>query len=194
MVRRPGTTLVELMVTVFLFSLLMSLILGFYIYGTRITERRNRVSDNYRLAVQVADKVETLLKNAWVGEVGGDYVSFTPLDPDRPVSRRAPRPSRYGAVLAVLPGREAAGGAPALPTRLVLHDRQGTRTLLELPPSAAISFGPSLTGGLPPGYVDVNINLQSPMPDGPGPGQAGGIGLGKGRSLSFTRRVVLERL
>ena len=69
MVRRRGTTLVELLVVMSVWCFIMVAVLGFYIYGTKITKREDQVSGEIRAVQQVADKFNTFLRNADLLEV-----------------------------------------------------------------------------------------------------------------------------
>lgn len=64
MVRRAGTTLVELLIVMSVWSFILVAILGFYIYATKINKRNDQVSAEIRAVQQVADKLNTVLRNA----------------------------------------------------------------------------------------------------------------------------------
>ena len=49
-----------------IFSLMMVLILGFYVYSIRISDHRNASSDRYRRLVSVFDRIQVTLEAAWV--------------------------------------------------------------------------------------------------------------------------------
>ena len=69
MVRRSGTTLVELLVVMSVWSFIMVAVLGFYIYGTKVNKRNDQMSAEIRAVQQVADKFNTVLRNADLLEV-----------------------------------------------------------------------------------------------------------------------------
>ena len=73
-----GTTLIEVLVVTSIFLLLMSMILGFYIYGTRATSRHEGISESYRRAIQHIARLETYLAFSRVYQVASDYVVYTP--------------------------------------------------------------------------------------------------------------------
>ncbi|CAN0309917.1 unnamed protein product, partial [Phaeothamnion confervicola] len=64
MVRRRGTTLVETLVVVFLFSLLTTVILGFYMFANRASQNHEQLSENYRKMLTVLDRLETLMQGS----------------------------------------------------------------------------------------------------------------------------------
>ncbi len=76
-VSRRGTSLIELMVVSFLFLLIMSLILGFYVYASGVTRHRDKKSATYRRVAVTLDKVETELQNARIYTVREDQVVYT---------------------------------------------------------------------------------------------------------------------
>jgi type II secretory pathway pseudopilin PulG len=160
---RRGTTLLELVVVFFLFSLLLVLILGFYVYGSSITARQERTSEAYRRAVTTLDRVETLLKNAHVYDIQSDQVIFAPLkDPQGRFLTLDSPPS----TLLVYQGT------------LALRRGGQQQTLTILRANESLSFSGTATS-----HVDVRFSST------PGVGRAGE---GTGRPLTLTRRVLLE--
>ena len=74
MVKRTGTTLVELLVVMSVWSFIMIAVLGFYIYSTKVNKRNDQMSAEIRAVQQVADKFNTALRDADLLEV----VQFPP--------------------------------------------------------------------------------------------------------------------
>ncbi|MBS2034929.1 hypothetical protein JST97_08070 [bacterium] len=62
--RGRGTTLVELLVVMSVWTLIMVAVLGFYIYATRVHRRYDQMSQELRSIQQVADKFNTVLRHA----------------------------------------------------------------------------------------------------------------------------------
>lgn len=85
MVKR-GTTLVEVLVVMSVWCFILVAILGFYIYGTKINKRNDQVSAEIRAVQQVADKFNTVLRNADLLEV----IQFPPTVLFRRVEENAP--------------------------------------------------------------------------------------------------------
>ncbi len=77
MVRRRGASLIELMVVCFLFLLIMSLILGFYVYANNVTRFRDAKSATYRRVAVTLDHIETELQNGRIYAVREDQVLYT---------------------------------------------------------------------------------------------------------------------
>lgn len=79
MVRRAprGASLVELMVVCFLFLLIMSLILGFYVYANNVTRYRDAKSATYRRVAITLDHIETEIQNARIYAVREDQILYT---------------------------------------------------------------------------------------------------------------------
>ena len=61
-----GTTLLELMVVMALWSGLLVLILGFYISATQISRRHDKISDSYRKVHEILESVDALLSRSRV--------------------------------------------------------------------------------------------------------------------------------
>lgn len=77
MVKRRGASLIELMVVCTLFLLIMSLVLGFYVYANRVTRHRDAKSATYRRVALTLDHVETELQNGRIYAVREDQVLYT---------------------------------------------------------------------------------------------------------------------
>lgn len=170
MVRRPGgTTFAETLVVVSLFSLMMIVILGFYIEGTRVTSRQDKYSGSYRRVLQVLDRMEVLLSYARVYEVRGDQVMFSNLARPQPLLLGQPD---YGAVASTLVVRRD-------PPALVLRESGVSRTFLELEPWDRVSFSLSDMGTL-----SVTAVSRPPLDGNRGEGDA--------RTIQATRRILLE--
>ena len=71
---RRGTTLIELLVVMSVWAFIMVAVLGFYIFGTKVNRRYDQMSQELRAVQQVADKFNTVLRQATLLEV----VQFPP--------------------------------------------------------------------------------------------------------------------
>ncbi|MEW6278562.1 MAG: hypothetical protein AB1758_08080 [Candidatus Eremiobacterota bacterium] len=138
MVRR-GTSLVELMVVVFVFSLLMTLILGFYVHASSVTRKRDAQSQQYRRITQTLDKVETLLQEARVFGVYQDQIVYTTLQEPAVVNRVA----AWDPIATTL----ISDG-----NKLMLRRTGSTRTILLLQPGEHVDFNDQGN------YIDVTYN------------------------------------
>lgn len=70
MVRRSsGTTLIELLVVMSVWIFVLTAILGFYIYATKINRKNDKMSAQLRAVQQIADKMNTVLRHADIREV-----------------------------------------------------------------------------------------------------------------------------
>lgn len=165
--RPPGTTLTELLVVTMLFSILMVLILGFYIEGSRVTSRQDRYSASYRRVLQVLDRLSTLLGTARIYHVQADQIVFSPLPARSPLTLGRPDWGPMASTLLV----------QTSPPALILREGGATRTFLELQPWDGVSFGASGTGAL-------SVTATSRPPLQAGEGQA--------RTIQATRRILLE--
>ena len=167
--RSAGTTLAELLVAMLLFSLLMVLILGFYIEGSRVSSRQDKYSASYRRVLQVLDRVDTLLAFARVYQVAADQVQFAPLPAGSPLALGRPDWGSRASTLVVLTD----------PPALVLHQDGASHTLLELAAWDQVRF--SRSG---PDTLTVTASSTPPLGAGEGAGQA--------RTIQVTRRILLE--
>lgn len=86
MVRTRGTTLVELLVVMAVWSFIMVAVLSFYVYGTKVSRRHEAMSAELRAVQQVADKFNTVLRDAELIEVQ----QFPPTILFRRVDERQP--------------------------------------------------------------------------------------------------------
>ena len=85
-----GTTLAELLVVMATFSLLITVILGFYVHASRLTKNISRRTDVYRRATSIADKIEVTLSNSRVFFVSAYAVTFSPLNTSNTVTSQGP--------------------------------------------------------------------------------------------------------
>lgn len=69
-----ATTLIELLVVMSVWAFIMVAVLGFYIFGTKVNRRYDQMSQELRAVQQVADKFNTVLRQATLLEV----VQFPP--------------------------------------------------------------------------------------------------------------------
>jgi len=66
---RLAATLVELLVVMSVWAFVMTAVLSFYIYATKINRRNDQMSAQIRAVQQVADKFNTVLRHANIREV-----------------------------------------------------------------------------------------------------------------------------
>ena len=66
---KRGTTLVELLVVMAVWSFILVAVLSFYIYGTKVNRRYDQMSQELRAVQQVADKFNQVLSHAVLLEV-----------------------------------------------------------------------------------------------------------------------------
>ena len=78
--RRGGTTLLELLVVTVVFLLILTVVLGFYVWGHNTTESQSRIADNDRRMMQMVDRLRTLLVSGEIDRVISTEIDFTPID------------------------------------------------------------------------------------------------------------------
>ncbi len=89
--KQSGTTLAELLVTMFLFTLIVGTIMSFYTQSTRVTAQQDSISDAYRRAITIADKIETYTAYATIYRLSYNYVVFSPPNADNPIKNGQPQ-------------------------------------------------------------------------------------------------------
>lgn len=67
--KHRAATLVELLVVMSIWSFLMVAILGFYAYGTKVSTRYDKASQEIRVVQLLADKINTFCRNAHILQV-----------------------------------------------------------------------------------------------------------------------------
>lgn len=71
-----GTTLVELMVVLTIFVSMLAIIMSFYVEAQQANKKHEKVSEEYRAAMQATMRIESLLQYARVYEVRKDQVVY----------------------------------------------------------------------------------------------------------------------
>lgn len=89
--KQSGTTLAELLVTMFLFTLIVGTIMTFYMQSTRVTTQQDSISDAYRRAITIADKIETYTADAKIYKISYNYIIFSPPDTENPIKNGLPQ-------------------------------------------------------------------------------------------------------
>jgi hypothetical protein len=87
--RRRAATLFELLVVMAVWSFIMVTVLGFYVYGTKVTRKNDQLSYEIRTIQKIADKFNTLLEDADILAVH----SFPPKVIFRRTDAQAPCPN-----------------------------------------------------------------------------------------------------
>jgi type II secretory pathway pseudopilin PulG len=79
--RRSGTTLIELMVVMSMFSLLTGVLLYFFAFASRATRSHENLSQKHREMLRVLDRIEVLVADSTVLYFSGNsQVVFTKLN------------------------------------------------------------------------------------------------------------------
>lgn len=161
-----GATLVELLVVVGVFAVLMTLVLGFYLYGVRISQKRDGDSDRYRRAVTVLNKLETRLSTAWVYGVTEDKsgILYSPAETLQLEDGRVQRPTATHSLL--IKNEE-----------LICVMDQQEQLIAKLAQGESLSFeaGPF---GQTPDYLDIRFEVPPNSQDQ--------------KPITLTRRILIE--
>lgn len=156
---RRGTTLSELLVVMGIWAAIMSAVLGFYVYGTRVSQRYDALSQQLREVQQLYDRMVGRLTHAVVLEVVlGNQPAIRYV---RSRSEAALRPegllpnwTDQDEILAIVPDpvrlnarqMELHGTADSkmcFYNRLVLQEEGRVSTLLQLTDGMLVSFEPA---------------------------------------------------
>ena len=175
MVNRPsrGTTLLETLVVCFLFSLLTTVILGFYMFANRASQNHEQLSENYRKMLTVLDRIETLLQGSKVLACDGHQVLFTQLDPKQPVLKGG-WPNYSPQAIDIVMKTDAKTSARSL--NMIFNGKEELLTNL---PTETLAFSWDQTGNT------LRISLQGKFEPKEG--------IGIPRTYSFTRSVLLDQ-
>jgi prepilin-type N-terminal cleavage/methylation domain-containing protein len=181
--RRRGTTLIELLTVMTIFSVLMSLILGFYIYAYRVSGSRDRLSAAYRKMITIMDKVETLLANSKVIYENTSEVVFCPMNATQPLLKGGWPNWSPPTTLLVTPASKTANSGYQL---LARTSDSKTSVVGLVGPGEAIAFGSASTTGVfssQPDSVSLSVTVQV-LPE---------RGVGIPRHYTLSRTILLER-
>ncbi|MBN9415136.1 MAG: prepilin-type N-terminal cleavage/methylation domain-containing protein [Candidatus Eremiobacteraeota bacterium] len=145
MVRRRGTTLIELMVVMAIWSAVMSAVLGFYIYGTKVSKRQDVLSQQLRQVQMLYDRIVGRITNAVIRDVRqGNFPALvyvrTRTEDALLVNGLLPNWTPQDEILAIVPQDSAFSGPLCFKNQLVLHENGQTSVLMKLPVGMLVSF------------------------------------------------------
>lgn len=168
--RRRGTTLIELMVVMAIWSAVMSAVLGFYIYGTKVSKRHDVLSQQLRQVQALYDRIVGRITHAVVRDIyqGSQpalvYVRTRTEDALLVAGGLLPNWTPQDEILAVVPdpNRSQSTGPLSFANKLVVQENGQVSTLMELPTGMLVSFEADPTNVL----LQVKVpKLSSQMPD-----------------------------
>lgn len=158
--RRRATTLVELMVVMAIWSAVMSAVLGFYVYGTKVSRRYDALSKQLREVQQLVDRIVGRITNAEILEIVlGNKPALRYVRSRSESALLAdgllPNWTSQDEILAVVPDparlQKLIGGSAdaslCFYNRLVVQEQGQVSTLLQLSDGMLVSFeqyGPSV--------------------------------------------------
>lgn len=173
MVKRRGTTLVETLVVVFLFSLLTTVILGFYMFANRASQNHEQLSENYRKMLTILDRLETLLQGSKVLACDTHQILFVQLDPKQPLLKGG-WPNYNPQAINIVMKTDAKTNARSL--NMVYQSKEEVLTTL---PTETVAFSWDPSGST------VQISLQGKFEPKEG--------IGVPRTYSFARSVLIDQ-
>ena len=128
--------MLELLVVTVVFSLILTVVLGFYVWGHNTTESQSRIADNDRRMMQMVDRLRTLLVSGEIDRVISTEIDFTPIDTTG-LDRRVANMSSNAESIVILPASANPHGS--VPT-VILRTQGHTETILVLQPYETLTF------------------------------------------------------
>lgn len=164
---RRGTTLIELMVVMAIWSAVMSAVLGFYIYGTKVSKRQDVLSHQLREVQSLYDLIVGRITHAVIREVRTGntpaivYVR-TRSEQALMVDGLLPNWTPQDEILAVIPRNAVPTGPLSFENQLVVQENGVISVVSTLPVGMLVSFEAT-----PPDLLmQVKVpQLSSQMPD-----------------------------
>lgn len=143
--RRGGTTLIELMVVMAIWAAVMSAVLGFYIYGTKVSKRQDVLSQQLRQVQALYDRMVGRITNAVIREVrlGNQPVIVyvrTRTEEALLVNGLLPNWTPQDEILAIVPQDPAFSGLLCFQNQLVVQENNQVSVLMKLPVGMLVSF------------------------------------------------------
>lgn len=168
---RRGTTLIELMVVMAIWAAIMSAVLGFYIYGTKVSKRQSVLSQQLRQVQELYNQMVGRLTNAVVRDItlgiqpAVVYVR-TRTDEALLINGLLPNWRPHDEILAVVPDPnrlESKAQSLGMCGMLVVQENNQMSTLYKLPIGMIASFEQDPTGKV---FLQVKVpKLSSQAPD-----------------------------
>lgn len=165
--RRRGTTLIELMVVMAIWAAVMSAVLGFYIYGTKVSKRQDVLSQQLRQVQMLYDRIVGRITHAVIREVrlGNSPVIIyvrTRTDDAILVDGLLPNWTPHDEILAIVPQDPAFSGQLCFQNQLMVQENNQVNVLMKLPVGMIVTFVQDPTDVL----MEVKVpELSSQAPD-----------------------------
>lgn len=172
-----GTTLVELLVVMTLFSLIMTAILAFYIEASKVTRSQDLYSGNYRRLLAAADRIEALTAYSRIYKVSADKIIFSRCPEQLPLRQGLPNWQSQASTIVFT----------AVPPSLFLYENEQKSPMLPMHQGDLLTFS-SQAGA---GSVSVLRIMCSSDPNLKA-AQEGNVTNRHLRELKFTRSILIE--
>ena len=143
--RRRGTTLIELMVVMAIWAAVMSAVLGFYIYGTKVSKRQDVLSRQLREVQMLYDRIVGRITHAVIREVRlGNQPALvyvrTRTEDAILINGLLPNWTPQDEILAIVPQDPAFSGPLCFQNQLVVQENNQVSVLMKLPVGMLVSF------------------------------------------------------
>lgn len=143
--KRRGTTLIELMVVMAIWAAVMSAVLGFYIYGTKVSKRQDVLSQQLREVQMLYDRIVGRITHAIIREVRlGNQPAIvyvrTRTEDALLVNGLFPNWTPQDEILAIVPQDPAFSGPLCFQNQLVVQENNQVNVLMKLPVGMLVSF------------------------------------------------------
>ncbi len=143
--RKRATTLIELMVVMAIWAAVMSAVLGFYIYGSKVSKRQDVLSQQLRQVQALYDRIVGRITHAVIREVrpGNQPVIVyvrTRTEDALLIEGLLPNWTPQDEILAIVPQDPAFSGPLCFQNQLVLQENNQVSVLMKLPLGMLVSF------------------------------------------------------
>ncbi len=143
--RRRGTTLIELMVVMAIWAAVMSAVLGFYIYGTKVSKRQDVLSRQLREVQMLYDRIVGRITHAVIREVRpGNQPALvyvrTRTEDAILINGLLPNWTPQDEILAVVPQDPNFSGPLCFQNQLVVQENSQVSVLMKLSVGMLVSF------------------------------------------------------
>jgi len=144
-VKRRGTTLIELMVVMAIWAAVMSAVLGFYIYGTKVSKRQDALSRQLREVQMLYDRIVGRITHAVIREVRlGNQPALvyvrTRTEDAILINGLLPNWTPQDEILAIVPQDPSFSGPLCFENQLMVQENNQVSVLMKLPVGMLASF------------------------------------------------------
>ena len=143
--RQRGTTLIELMVVMAIWAAVMSAVLGFYIYGSKVSKRQDVLSQQLREVQMLYDRIvgritHAIIRDVRLGSMPTIIYVRTRTEDAILINGLLPNWTPHDEILAIVPQDPAFSGPLCFKNQLVVQENNQVSTLMKLPVGMIVTF------------------------------------------------------